>query len=154
MSWENILKNEDVIPEILKTFYDGFERIMNHIEKRNIMAYRQDGFKTQFRPMITRQFDRLKQESEIDQLKAIFGYGVGRRHPSGAEMMKGLEGYFDGVSFVRWVVFAWNVQYVPFEVMENEENAMLGRLFVRCIRIAANAGFPDISTLIEAYENR
>jgi hypothetical protein len=154
MSWKEILKTETVIPNILKTFYDGFEDIMKHIEIRNIRDYGQDGFKTQFRPFIAQQFGRLKQESEIDQLKAIFGYGEGRIHESGAQMMKGLKGYFEGDSFIRWVVFIWNVEYVPYEVMENEEDKMLNELYEKCIGIVIQAGFSDLSTLIEAYENR
>jgi hypothetical protein len=155
MSWKNILKNEEgVLSDILKTFYDGFEDIMKHIEERNIRDYNRDGFKTQFRPFLEGEFNRLKQESEIDQLKAIFGYGEGRTHESGAQMMKGLEGYFNGDSFNRWVVFTWNVEYVPFDVMENEENEMLKELYEKCIGVVIQAGFNDLSSLIVAYENR
>jgi hypothetical protein len=163
MSWKTILKDDPVIDNILETFYNGFEDIMKHIEERNIRDYNQDGFKEQFRPFLEREFTRLKAEPEIDQLKAIFGYGEGtipgrpgyamREHPI-TLTLKGLEGYFNGDAFIRWVIFIWNVEYVPFQVMQNEENKMLGELYERCIGIVIKAGFEDLSTLIEAHENR
>jgi hypothetical protein len=154
MNWKTILKDDPVIDNILETFYNGFEDIMKHIEERNIRDYNQDGFKVHFRPYLEAEFVRLKGESEIDQLKAIFGYGEGRVHESGANMMKGLEGYYEGDAFIRWIIFRWNVEYVPFEVMENEENKMLDELYERCIGIVIKAGFDDLSTLIESHENR
>ena len=152
--WFKVVKNYPEIDNILKTFYNGFEDIMKHIEERNIRDYNQDGFKKQFRPFLEKEFTRLKAEPQIDQLKAIFGYGEGKVHVSGANMMKGLEGYFNGGAFIRWLIFAWNVEYVPFDVMENEENKMLGELYEECIMIVNQAGFEDLSTLIEAHENR